>query len=324
MTAIKASAPLFESPASSEDEGDMLAGSNHVFDTENYLLRCQTSSITKPEMTLLVEGIPTVFLVDTGADITVLGRWDRDTVKPSDGKIHMKGAHGSVQPLTLSQTVTITSPTDPNRKALVETALNSRCPHNLLGRDAQTQLEIYTIVNHKGQVEARMGNSQDDARYFWTLDLPNDDVTRSSECLVRLAGTKLKPGGNMQTANNLHVTIRRKQTPGPDPDYTKVFLSLHPQGIVVEHVYWKDQWCFATARVGRAVKPLLSQGQHIFIPLGKPEQCEWKNMNNLASSVPNHLWSPSPANPGCEETQDGWVRQYINWEVMTTPTVHFS
>lgn len=72
MAAVKPSAPLFESPTSIEDEGDILLSpdSNHIFNTENYLLRRQTSHMTKPEIMLMVEGITNIFLVDMGADIT--------------------------------------------------------------------------------------------------------------------------------------------------------------------------------------------------------------------------------------------------------------
>lgn len=279
----------------------------------------------RPEITLLVDGKPMVFLCDTGADRTVIK--ETRGLEESKSTIRVRSANGHTRLNYLSKPVIITM--DGNDKwAEIQVVLAPNCPHNLLGREVLTLLGLGIFPTRKGFMEVRqcldseilVSHSADQPHYCWTLEIPQGPGNIPQE-LLKLANDRVMPGTDDVGPDQLHILVRFKQTPGPDHPFDKAFRGIGPQRITIQYLYWKDKTSFCDALVSDKVHQLMQMHRCPHISITKDPNAEWKDLNSRMCDIKHARdWKDTGNKGESYSCNTGYFRQLLCWTTDSTPT----
>lgn len=129
-----------ESPGPENDTSDLL-----------YELYPQltSNSSTQPKLSLCINGDFMSFLVDTGADISTMGKQDSDkfAMYGSNKTVHVTGASGQFTSETMSTPLTVRYENSILQHSFL---LSKVCPENLLGRDLLCKLNLTITLTTGG------------------------------------------------------------------------------------------------------------------------------------------------------------------------------
>ncbi|KAK2875051.1 hypothetical protein Q8A73_024339, partial [Channa argus] len=130
------------------------------------------------------------FLCDSGADKTVL-RESVPGLKASNQIIYVKSANGLVNQHHISKPIWFK---DQNTGESIQASvvICPDCPVNLLGRDLLSKLKISIVPTTLGMIALGKGEAVDtlamqgtgEPYYYWTLDLPTPDPTKTGQQLL--------------------------------------------------------------------------------------------------------------------------------------------
>lgn len=310
-----------------------------LFDEENpnidvLVLADQTHYSPRPEIVLFVEGRPMLFLVDTGAEKTVI----RDTkgLPPSSKFIRVLSANGRVTRNTMTKLITLKLNEDDldEQGVQLNAVLSPMCPHNLLGRDAILGLQLTLspgldgrlMVNPPGS-EIYVVEGQGLPHYYWTLDFPKRDITNAAESLCKIALNYVSPKkNNTMSPGDLHMTLRYKLSPGPDPTYDCMVQRLGPQVVTLTHLYFKDQTSFCDLDLPYKVTAMMPKSADRHISVTKTTDQEWRDLGPLARSTRFIKdWKPTGKIMNEEHSPStGWSRIKLTWRATLVPDTHMT
>lgn len=297
------------------------------FQVELYLALENCNFSHRPEITLLVNGHPMLFLVDSGAERTVIR--DIGGLPKSNKTINVLSASGKAQrnyisaPITMQNTINASS-------VLLEVVLSPQCPHNLLGRDALLALELAIVPTVNGCMEVRnhsvskttdtlVVEGRDPVHYYWTLDIPVNDPSDTAKTLLNLAKQHVDKNAQISRPDNLHVTLRYKRIPGPDDEYDKKVHKLGPQNITLTHFYFKDFTSFCDVQLTQTVTQIMPDPHRRHVSVSKSRDQKWSDLGMEVLKVRNAKWKDTE-NPKIQISPDtGYKRLLLNWKVNTQP-----
>ena len=158
-------------------------------------------------------------------------------------------------------------------------------------------------------------------QYYWALDMPRPDPTKTAE---QLAGMFTRQDGqDVMAPEDLHMTIRYKQTPGPDKPYDDSVARLGPQRVVFKTLY-EDRHGNVVVAIGvpKETEALMrdSQVPHVSIAQGPGVPLGHRDLGHIAREgdrVTN--W---------ENDEGGWQksgrlrRKHLGFTVVMTPRAH--
>ena len=282
----------------------------------------------RPEVTLLLEGKPCVFLCDTGACRTVVKDMCH-SLKPSSSLIRMRSAEGRTEKKYLSQPVSIEIP-DTGDNISIPVIIAPSCPYNLLGRDAMQKLKIGIFPTRVGGMKAErcdvcVVDGEGEPYYHWTLDLPSKDAGGTAAQLMNEVQTRVTQKADLMLSTDLQIKLRSKLTPGPDPAYDKVVNRLGPQRCVLTNLYWNNDVSFCTARVPKELDTLMTWETFPHIPCSKPPAMSWDAVAGMARIVSNvSKWTVDPQTGVFTSCETPFKMIKLNWVVTTQPSVHLT
>ncbi|MEQ2196183.1 hypothetical protein XENOCAPTIV_025900, partial [Xenoophorus captivus] len=191
-----------------------------------------------PYKNIIINGKAYSCLCDTGACRTVLTK-PPPGVKYSNTAVHVRSAAGTSEVHYLSAPVTITEP-ETKLTCQAPVLISQKCPVNLLGRDLMQKLHINIVSTKTGMkavVEegALVLNELSQPYYYWSLDLGPTPTAR--ELLRRTREKQTSQEAQYMPDTELHVTMRYKNTAGPDYQYDTVFHRENNQTVNIQHLY---------------------------------------------------------------------------------------
>lgn len=302
-------------------------------ETDQFLAIEDVQSKVRPEITLLVDNRPIVFLCDSGAEKTVMR--DVKWLTKSKNHIRVKSANGIVKTQYMSMPITLQLPVEEMVAVTIPVVMSPDCPHNLLGREAMTALELAIIPTDQGTLtvtrlplqpsETCVVLGPDQPHYYWTLDLKTKGPTSIAEELCNLATERTPPYSQKMEPDDLHVTLRFKYSPGPDNIYDTIVHKLGPQYIRLPHLYWKGKTCLALVTVTEEVEGLLSSSRVPHISLTKPQYMNWQDLHDEAKLVQHTTDWQSTSEVGVEYSKNTrYFRQKLGWSTTATPATHMT
>ena len=145
-----------------------------------------------------------------------------------------------------------------NTTAYAQVVLASNCPFNLLGRDLMVKLNISIVPDGRGRMKAKQNgqshnvmvlDSDHSPHYSLTLDLPCNSPACTPEKLLEKAKQHVQSDSEFLSPPDLHVTLRYKRPPGPDPVYDKAIHKMGPQKLTITEIYHDERntsFCIAS------------------------------------------------------------------------------
>lgn len=274
-----------------------------------------------------------IFLVDSGAERTVL-RDIKGVPKGSDS-VRVLAANGKITRNPVSKTIYFSLPGDETIPPVgLKVVLASECPHNLLGRDLLLHLGLSigpgpdgVLVVKKHTFDCMVVEGTVEPHYYWSLDLSENDPSRAPKYLLDLAKrhTTSKDTDYM-SEDQLHMTLRFKIGPGPDPEYDQIVHKLGPQSLTVTYLYFDGSTTLCDVETSNAARLLMPKYYQRHISLGKHPLLEWKDLGPKRASVTSITdWERSAEDPKIEHSvSTGWNRLALNIRVKTTPQTHLT
>lgn len=255
----------YPDPDFSDDNNDLLVLSTSIKD-----------NTVRPEIVLQVDGKPMLFLVDSGAERTVIR--DIKDVPVGSGSVRVLAANGKITRCSESKTVQFSLPEN-NEKPTVglKVVLAPNCPHNLLGRDLLLLLGLSIGPGQDGVLVVRehifdcmIMEGDGVPHYWWSLDLPENDPGKTSRHLLKLAKKHTKrKDTTFMSEDQLHVTLRYKLRPGPDPIYDDAVHKLGPQTLTVTYLYFDGSNSLCDVELSSAAQRLMPKPFQRHISLGR-------------------------------------------------------
>lgn len=293
---------------------------------------CAMHDLPKPEITLLIRGKPHVFLCDSGACRTVL-RQTIPGVKFSNQTILVRSANGCTDSQQLTEPVNIADP-ETGTTVCLPLVISPKCPFNLLGRDGLTGLNLCILPRRKGGMGvARIQNPEHllvqqgvgEPNFYWTLDIANKPPINTATALLKRAELYLNPydkNVDVMSPEDLHITVRYKRTPGPDPIYEKHFHKLGPQKVTLCYILTDGKkTAVASASLSTEAFALFQGPYPVHVSLAKPKDKHWKDLGAFMQKAKfvtdwglkdGIFYSPST---------DLW-KIPLNWVASTSPQTH--
>lgn len=270
-----------------------------------------------------------LFLVDSGAERTVIR--ECDDFEPSPETVNVMSANGKITKSPVSKPLKITLSATGDTPVPLKVILSKLCPHNLLGRDLITKLDLIIETGDKGSLVARPRGTEayvlegeGSLHYWWSLDLPSRDPTRTVEQLVKLTRDRVTGQADYMGKDDLHMTLRYKRTPGPDPPYQAEVEKLGPQTMMLPYMYYRRERSFCDVQVSDAAKRLMSDSDKRHVSLSKKNTDEWKDLGPLREQV-MRLKDWTRTEPMVEESlSSGWSRVKLNFRITGTPATHLA
>lgn len=225
---------------------------------------------------------------------------------------------------------------DENTSTTLKVVLAPEWQHNLLGRDAILTLGLsigpgpnQTLVVQKHTftdtgLYVVEGNGQ--PYYSWSLDLPAEDPGQTSDTLLRLARQVTKGKPDFMPRDALHVTLRYKITPGPDPPYDDTVKKLGPQCVEIPYLYFNNgQTSFCDVNVSARAQALMAKSFQRHISLSKGAYEEWFDLGPERQAVVKITdWEPTKDPKIQYSPLTQWSRMKLNYRVTTTPVGHLT
>lgn len=265
-------------------------------------------------------------LCDTGACMTVLTEEPPRTHFSKDARV-VTSASGHTTTQLLTQKLDFLH-ANSDRKCKLQCIIDSSCPVNLLGRDGLMKLRIGVVPESNGmRAELMLSESHTlvchgdgEPHYYWTLDLP------SSKQLITITERYLPRTSEVMPHNELHHTLRFKQTPGPDPEYDTQVHRLGPQKLTLQHLY--------VTKSGNAVCSViqpprvrdLNRMPAPHVSTAKNSQTQWKDLGIVLKRVQDDYYEKT------EDTHEGWLqgrrtgcmRYTLGWVLNVKPSTHLT
>lgn len=263
-------------------------------------------------------------LCDTGACMTVLKEEPPRTHFSKDARV-VTSASGHTTTQFLTQKLDFLH-SDSNRCCKLQCIVDSSCPVNLLGRDGLMKLKIGVVPESNGmRAELMLSethelacHSDGEPHYYWTLDLP--PVPQ----LVTAAERYLPSSSSTMPFNELHNTIRFKQTPGPDSEYDTQIHRLGPQKLTLQHLYVTKSGNAVCSVIQPPKVRELNRMPISHVSVAKSPETQWRDLGTILKRVQNDHYEKT------KETHEGWLqgrrtgcmRYTLGWVLNTQPSTH--
>lgn len=298
-------------------------------EAEIYVSLDEADYRTRPEITLLVNGKPMLFLVDSGAERTVLR--NVKGIPKSQKTVRVVSASNDISPVPISTPV-LFSLLDGSKATQCEVILSERCPHNLLGRELVIVLGITIKPGLDGklkvetdQAESFVVESGGPPIFWWSLDLPHPSLGGTASFILQKAKERTRPPLNAMKPEQLHVTMRYSRQGGPDSGYDEAVHRIGPQSAVLTYMYWKDQTSFCTVDLSSAATDLMTHPQRAHMSLTKSPYLDWSNLGQELDRVKRiNNWQPCTVSQIEWNEHSGWFREKLNYRVILEPTTHMT
>lgn len=289
----------------------------------------------KPELTMLVNGNPVMFLVDSGAERTVLK--DIEGIPESNKKVRILAANGRLTLNSVSKMLTLKlRDEDSDEDAVQLTAIMAPdCPHNLLGRDAILALKLTITVGPDGRlavfppaVPTYVVAGPGLPHYYWSLDFPTKDITGIASQLKELAFKNISDPtrADVMLPTEYHMTLRFKWQPGPDPLYDKKVHKLKPQQVTLTHLYFKGNLSYSDLDISAEAQQLMLNPSSRHVSLTKTDREKWRDLGAFAR-LNRAATDFKPTGGKMNEqysTSTKWTRISLCWRITLTPTTHIT
>lgn len=277
-----------------------------------------------------------IFLVDSGAERTVLR--DGKGIPLSKDTIKVLSANGRVtkSPISKPLTFELCDQDDQNEPVELKVVLAPECPHNLLGRDLILSMGLsigpgpnnkLIVAKHRFyDAQCLVMEGTGVPYYWWSLDLPVDDPGQIAKTLLTEIKTFTTGKPEFMDPSDLHVTLRFKCDPGPDPDYDKAIHKLGPQSVTLTYLYFdKKQSSFCDVTVPSAVRALMPLWYRRHVSLSKNPKHSWRSLGHERDTLSRVTdWEPTEDPRVQYSPTTKWYRKIINYRTTTTPASHLS
>ncbi|MEQ2176950.1 hypothetical protein GOODEAATRI_033447 [Goodea atripinnis] len=163
------------------------------------------------------------------------------------------------------------------------------------------------------------GSSQ--PHYYWSLDLgPTPtarDLLRKTREKQTFQQTQYMPD------TELHVTMRYKNTPGPDYQYDSVFHRENNQTVTIQHLYVDPKTGKSSASVLLSGKQLqLFKGHTPHLSLTKPIGGQWKNSEHFVQRAERGRYEASTSSDWKVDHNTGIWKLTLGWVIKVHPKTH--
>lgn len=299
-----------------------------------YLAIDQVDVKYRPEITLTVNGKPMIFLVDSGAERTVL----RDTTDLPVGPktIRVMSANGVVKVNNMSGQINFCLDEE-DSGVTCSVVLAPECPHNLLGRDLILSLELAIVPTTEGTLkvikhalnslitDTMVVEAKDAPHYWWSLDLTTKDPAQISKLLIKEAVKKVSRDSDKMSSENLHVTLRYKKSSGPDEIYDTAVQNLGPQHLSITYLYYMGSTSFCDVEISPQASQLMPDRSRRHISLTKRKSQKWYELGRYASDV-RYIddWEDFGSKGEQKSKRTGWCRKRLNFRTSAQPAVHLT
>lgn len=287
--------------------------------------------ISRPEITLLVNGKSITFLCDTGACRTTC----REIIpgsRPGPHTVTVRTADGNFTKANESEPVWLRDPKGCSGQLAI--LMLPECPVNLLGRDGLLLLGLALVPTLAGYIAVKRRSELEKGEIFvleekgtplmyYSLDVPNRAPHQTGTALMHEGRQAILTPQDAMPPDDLHITMWYKNTPGPDKDYDKRLKQLTPTRVTVNYLYSDAKHnSVAGVTLSPDIFKLFKMWTPPHISLYKGKDLEWKDLGKI---VQNGEWATDWVATSVNtwaSSNTGLTRKSLFWTIQVDEGTH--